>query len=195
MRTTSGKRAVAAAFVLAGMAALVIACGSGEDDNDPGGTETPRVGRPSPVQTGPGPAATPVETPEPDSPVIATPGGGGAPAHSPTPRPTPGFPTKLEPAPIDDLELIIRESFPPQYALRIVSGLPSGCHQFDSVELERSDAMIRVTVMNLAPDDPGVACTAIYGQHEQVVELGTDFASGTTYRVSVNNRSLEFTAQ
>ena len=29
-------------------------------------------------------------------------------------------------APIDDLELVIRESFPPQYAVRIVSGLPSG---------------------------------------------------------------------
>ena len=42
---------------------------------------------------------------------------------------------RVELAPIDELELIIRESFPPQYAVRIVSGLPSGCAQFHSAEL------------------------------------------------------------
>jgi hypothetical protein len=99
-------------------------------------------------------------------------------------------------APIDELELIIRESFPPQYAARIVSGLPSGCAQFDEAEVTgRSGNEITIRVTNTMPDDPNVACTAIYGTKETIVELGSDFTSGERYTVRVNDKSLEFTAQ
>jgi len=98
-------------------------------------------------------------------------------------------------APIDDLELIIRESFPPQYALRVVSGLPNGCHEFDAYELTRDRTNLTIRVTNRVPTDPTLACTQIYGQHEEVVELGTDFQSGTQYTVQVNDRTLTFTAQ
>jgi hypothetical protein len=98
-------------------------------------------------------------------------------------------------APIDDLELVIRESFPPQYALRVVSGLPNGCHEFNGHELTRDGTNISIRVTNRVPTDPTIACIQIYGQHEEVIELGTDFQSGTEYTLHVNKRTLTFTAQ
>jgi hypothetical protein len=98
-------------------------------------------------------------------------------------------------APIDDLELITRESFPPQYAIRVVSGLPNGCHKFNGHELSRDGTNITIRVTNRVPTDPNVVCTQVYGQHEEVVELGADFESGAQYTVHVNEKTLTFTAQ
>jgi hypothetical protein len=113
-----------------------------------------------------------------------------------TPSPSPTYRTKIEPAPIDNLELIIRESFPPQYAVKITSGLPSGCHQFDRAVSEgRRGNTFTIRVTNIAPDDPEVACDALYRFVETVVELGTDFVPGQRYIVQVNNKNLGFTAQ
>lgn len=106
-----------------------------------------------------------------------------------------GAPTRLELAPIDDLELIVRESFPPQYALQVTSGLPSGCAEFHGATMERTGDTITVTVQNRMPASPDVACTMIYGTHEETVELGSDFVSGREYTVKVNDRDLTFTAQ
>jgi hypothetical protein len=113
-----------------------------------------------------------------------------------TPSPSPTYRTKIEPAPIDNLELIIRETFPPQYAIKITSGLPSGCHQFDKAEPDgwRGNTLV-IRVTNIAPDDPDVACDALYRFVETVVELGTDFVPGQRITVQVNDKSLRFTAQ
>ena len=121
--------------------------------------------------------------------------GGGSSAPTPTPSAVVLDGRQVVPAPIDELDLLQRESFPVQYALRLVSGLPDGCHEFRGVEVERDDTEITVSVTNTRPDDPDVACTQVYAQRESVVELGTDFTSGTTYTVKVNDKSLEFTAQ
>jgi hypothetical protein len=98
-------------------------------------------------------------------------------------------------APIDDLDLQIRESFPPQYALRVVSGLPNGCHEYDSYELTRDGTKINIRVLNRVPSDPNVICTQVYGQHEEIIDLGSDFEAGTEYTVEVNEKTLTFTAQ
>ena len=87
------------------------------------------------------------------------------------------------------------ESDPVQYAVHITSGLPSGCHVFDHTDLVRNGDAIIIYVMNRVPSDTSVACTAIYGEHESTVQLGSDFVSGTVYRVQVNERMLEFTAR
>ncbi len=103
---------------------------------------------------------------------------------------------RIEMAPIDELEMIIRESAPPQYAVRVVSGLPNGCSEFNATEIvSRSGATISIDVTNTMPSDPNVVCTAIYGTHEEIVELGSDLASGTEYTVGVNDKELKFTAQ
>ncbi len=99
-------------------------------------------------------------------------------------------------APIESVDLRIAESFPPQYFLDVVSGLPSGCAQFDRYDLERAGTDITVTVWNLEPA-PGsdVFCTAIYGYVEHAVPLGSDFVSGQTYAVHVNDVTTTFVAQ
>ena len=113
---------------------------------------------------------------------------------APAPTRTPGLRTVL--APIDELELIIRESFPPQYAVRIVSGIPSGCAAFKEAKLlGRTGDTFEIEVTNTEIDDPNAVCTAIYGTHESIVELGSDLVSGTEYTVQVNDKSLTFTAQ
>jgi hypothetical protein len=99
-------------------------------------------------------------------------------------------------APIDELELIVRESAPPQYAVRVVAGLPDGCTEFFEVEIAgRAGTTVKVEVMNTVPSGSDVICTAIYGTHEEIIELGTDFEPGTEYAVKVNDEELKFTAQ
>jgi len=121
-------------------------------------------------------------------------GDGQAEDERPPATPTPGLRTVL--APIDELELIIRESFPPQYAVRIVSGIPSGCAQFKEAKLTgTSGTTFTIEVTNTEIDDPNAVCTAIYGTHESIIELGSDLTSGTEYTVKVNDKTLTFTAQ
>jgi hypothetical protein len=42
---------------------------------------------------------------------------------------------------------------------------------------------------------PNQNCTAIYGQYHLDINLGSNFASGHTYTVNVNDRTTTFTAQ
>ena len=102
---------------------------------------------------------------------------------------------KFELAPIDGADLIIEESNPVQYAVHIVSGLPSGCAQFADATASRNGEEITIQVRNTLPANGQIACTQIYGTHETTVPLGSDFVSGAAYRVHVNDRTLEFTAQ
>jgi hypothetical protein len=101
-------------------------------------------------------------------------------------------------APIDELEVIVRESFPPEYAVRIVSGLPNGCAQFNEAQItSRMGRTILISVTNAISADQNVACTAIYGQHKSVVELGkgNEFRTGTEYSVRVNLKEVRLIAQ
>lgn len=108
----------------------------------------------------------------------------------------PGYPTKVVDAPIDGIEVLIRESAPPQYAAVITSGLPSGCAQFAGWEMvQRTDSEIVIRVLNRMPDSDEVACTMIYGTHESTVDLGSDFEPGKTYTLVVNGTRHEFTAR
>ena len=100
------------------------------------------------------------------------------------------------PAPIESIEIHIAESDPEQYFVGIVSGLPSGCAEFDSHEETRSGDTITITVSNREPA-PGslIACTADYRYHELNVPLGIEFESGVEYTVNVNDMSTTFTGQ
>ncbi len=99
-------------------------------------------------------------------------------------------------SPIEEIDILMRESFPVQYAVAITSGLPSGCAAFDKSEVTgRDGTTITIRVTHTMPADPNVACTMIYGYHESTVELGTDFVSGTEYTVKVNDKETTFTAQ
>ena len=90
------------------------------------------------------------------------------------------------PAPIDNVDVLIRESNPPQVSVRITAGLPSGCAARDSHSVSRAGDTITITVLNSMPaGDP--ICTMIYGTYELNVDLGSDFVVGTTYTIRVND--------
>ncbi len=101
-----------------------------------------------------------------------------------------------EQAPIDQVDINIAESFPPQYFVHVLAGLPSGCAEQYTNSFTRDGNMINVEVLNSYPDGNPI-CTAIYGQYEVNIALGSDFVSGQTYQVIVNDGegTTEFTAQ
>jgi hypothetical protein len=135
-----------------------------------------------------------------DLPATVTPG--DTPVSSDTPS-APGGSTVKPPAagrmlveaPIESVDVVVRESFPPQYGLSIVAGLPSGCAEAAGYEVSRAGDRIEVSVYNTLPSDPNVACTMIYGIYDLNVSLGTDFITGRTYTVDVNGTEITFTAQ
>jgi len=98
------------------------------------------------------------------------------------------------PAPIDGLDVVVLESSPPQYRLVVKAGLPSGCAQRHSHAVSRAGETITVAVLNSLPAG-NPACTMIYGMYELNVDLGSDFRSGVTYTVRVNEAVTTFTAQ
>ena len=95
------------------------------------------------------------------------------------------------PAPIDDIQVVIRESLPPQVTLNIKAGLPSGCAQRESHSASRSGDTFTVRVLNSMPTGD-VACTMIYGTYELNIDLGNDFRVGGSYTVTVNDKATTF---
>jgi len=168
------KRAIPTLAATAASLAVLAACGA-----DANSTKTPTA-----TSTTAAGDATPRVTAVPS---IA------APTQPATPPPSTA--NRLERAPIDNAEIIVRESAPPQYAVHVTSGLPSGCHRFDHASVTRTPSRISIEVLNSLPDDPGIACTAIYGYHEETIELGSDFTPGETYAVRVNDRDFELHAR
>ncbi len=94
-------------------------------------------------------------------------------------------------APIDSIDVLIRESNPPHVTLKVIAGLPSGCAKQDSYRTSRASDTITVTVLNSMPTGDPV-CTMIYGTYELSIDLGTDFRPGATYTVHVNDKTTTF---
>ena len=94
-------------------------------------------------------------------------------------------------APIDRLDVLIRESAPPQVTLKIMAGLPSGCAQEHSHAVTRAGDGFTVTVLNTMPDGNPV-CDMRYGIYELNLDLGREFRPGATYTVQVNDKTTTF---
>ncbi len=125
--------------------------------------------------------------------VFVTPTGGSTSQVNETPTPSvePEVVEKL--APIDRVEILVAESFPPQYFVLVESGLPNGCVKFDRYEVARDGDTIRVAVINREP--VGMFCTDEYGAVENNIPLGSDFDPGATYTVQVNDVAETFVTQ
>ena len=105
--------------------------------------------------------------------------------------PTPESGRQTVPAPIDQIQVVIRESSPPQVSLNIRAGLPSGCAQRESYSFGRNGDTFTVRVLNSMPTG-NVMCTMIYGTYELNIDLGSDFRPGATYTVQVNDTTTTF---
>jgi len=93
-------------------------------------------------------------------------------------------------APIHEVEVSIAESFPEQIFVYIKGGLADGCTTFNAVETERSGTTIDITVTTQRPRD--AVCIQVYSFFEQNVALGSQFTSGQTYTVNVNDVTTSF---
>ena len=98
--------------------------------------------------------------------------------------------TFIAESPIERAEVMVLKSAPPQYQLRIVSGMPSGssCSQFNGYEIQRRESSgIDVAITHHQVAGTLVPCTADYPVVETTVPLGPDFEPGVEYTVSVNS--------
>ena len=114
------------------------------------------------------------------------------------PRPNIGH-TFIAESPIQSAEIMVLESAPPQYQLRVVSGLPrgSGCSQVNGYEILRREANeIEVVVTHHEVADQQVVCTADFPIVETNVPLGSNFEPGEEYTIRVNSDiTVSFEAQ
>jgi hypothetical protein len=94
-------------------------------------------------------------------------------------------------APIDEVRVSLMKSNPPQVGVYIKGGLPDGCTTPGDIETTRAGSVVNIKVTNLHPI--GAVCPAIYTFFEKNVNLGSDFAPGTTYTLNVNDYATTFT--
>ena len=98
--------------------------------------------------------------------------------------------TFITESPIQSAEIMVLESAPPQYQLRVVSGLPrgSGCSQFNGYEIRRRESNeIEVVVTHHEIADQLVVCTADFPIVETNVPLGSNLEPGEEYTIRVNS--------
>lgn len=93
------------------------------------------------------------------------------------------------PAPIQSVD-VANATSSSSTVLKVVSGLPNTCAQFDKYTVDQTGTAIRVTVTNTKPGDPSIVCGDVYTMHTSLIDLGSDFATGTTYSVSVNGKQV-----
>jgi len=96
-------------------------------------------------------------------------------------------------APIHEVRVNIAESFPVQIFVYIKGGLADSCTVFDDVTIERSGNMVNIKVTTQRPR--GEICAQVYGYFEENVALGSDFTSGMTYIIKVNDQVTSFVMQ
>jgi inhibitor of cysteine peptidase len=96
-------------------------------------------------------------------------------------------------APIHEVRINIAESFPPQVFVYIKGGLSDGCTTFNGTTVTRQGNTIDINVTTARPKD--AICTQVYGFFEKTVGLGSDFISGESYIINVNDFTETFVMQ
>ena len=100
---------------------------------------------------------------------------------------------EIRPAPIHEVQVNIAESFPPQIFVYIKGGLADSCTTFNELTVERSGNIINIEVTTQRPKE--AICAQVYGYFEENVALGTEFTSGGTYTINVNDETTSFLMQ
>jgi hypothetical protein len=94
-------------------------------------------------------------------------------------------------APIHEVTVSFMESYPVQVGVHIQGGLRDGCTEFHDIEITRESDTVNITVTVQHPKDK--VCPAIYGYFEKYINLGSNFTTGTTYTLNVNDFTTTFT--
>ncbi len=97
---------------------------------------------------------------------------------------------EIKAAPIHEVTFNFMESYPVQVGAQIKGGLSDGCTTFHDAVVTREGDTISISVTVQRPKDR--VCPAIYTYFEENLNLGSDFASGKTYTVKVNDYTTSF---
>jgi hypothetical protein len=97
---------------------------------------------------------------------------------------------EIKPAPIHDVEVYIMESYPVQIGVYIKGGLSDGCTTFHDAAVTREGKIVNIKVTTQRPVD--AVCPAVYTYFEENINLGSDFTSGETYTLKVNDYTTTF---
>jgi hypothetical protein len=108
----------------------------------------------------------------------------------PATKPTAGEAIRT-PAQIDEVEILILESFPVQVNVIVRGNLPNGCATIGDIVQERSGQEFRVTITAVQPAD--VMCADVLVPFEETISLDVVGLKAGTYTVNVNGivRSFE----
>jgi len=96
-------------------------------------------------------------------------------------------------APIYDIRVNIAESYPLQVLVYLKGGLADSCTIFNEIKTEYSGNTIDIEVTTQRPKD--AVCTQVHRFFEKNMNLGSDFISGGTYTINVNDKTTSFVMQ
>jgi hypothetical protein len=94
---------------------------------------------------------------------------------------------------IHEVHVNIAESYPPQVFVQIKFGIRDGCTTPHEPTIKRKGKTIDIKVTVQRPKER--YCPYVYGTFEENVNLGTDFTSGETYIINVNDSTTSFIMQ
>ena len=97
----------------------------------------------------------------------------------------------IEPAPINNVQIATTLSKPPEVIATIQGGLRDTCTTFYSLNTTRSGSLITINVYN--KHLTGQICGQVYTFFDKTVNLGSNFVSGQTYTINVNDKATNFT--
>jgi hypothetical protein len=88
---------------------------------------------------------------------------------------------------IDSHDILILESFPPQFRLQVTGSLPTPCHELRAV-VDEPDEQNQIHVEMYSLVDPAITCAQVLEPFEASISLGS-FESGS-YTVFVNGEQV-----
>jgi len=97
----------------------------------------------------------------------------------------------IQKAPIHEVNISIAESYPPQVLVYIKGGLADSCTSFHELTTKRKGNIITIEITTERPKKQ--PCAQVYGYFEKNVNLGSDFTSGESYTIIVNDETFDFT--
>ena len=135
----------------------------------------------------PKPVSTPIPYPEPGgsnpypSDLLPYPPADQTVVSPPYPDPMQPYPAPWQPQPadqslqrgeafVDGMDILVMESFPPQYMLNIQGALPTPCHQL-RVEVAPPDSQMRILVSVYSVVDPNAICAQVLAPFDVTVPL------------------------
>lgn len=95
-------------------------------------------------------------------------------------------------ATVEDLEVMLLESFPLQAQVRVSGYLPDGCTELYEITVERQNENFILTLTTRRPTGD-IACTQALVPFEEIVDLDIEGLEAGTYTVIAQDQEAQFT--